>query len=162
MNQLPKRLAVRIISSEITLFNSGRIDNLVGPICATHLIIDYPFLYRELSILIDDFPVSAAVFRLGLKGEARQFRSVHARNHRPHWIIGRIDLDFVEREATPELLMKLSIQLHLAGYHFRILFRFLMYSVLIAHVQPFITGFTKPIYSQRRVRVRISSRLMRR
>ena len=29
--------------------------------------------------------------------------------------IDQIDLDFVEREATPELLMKLSIQLHLAG-----------------------------------------------
>ncbi|MFD1562278.1 IS6 family transposase [Haloarchaeobius amylolyticus] len=29
--------------------------------------------------------------------------------------IGQIDLDFVEREATPRLLMKLSIQIHLAG-----------------------------------------------
>jgi len=29
--------------------------------------------------------------------------------------IGQIDLDFVEREATPQFLMKLSIQLHLAG-----------------------------------------------
>ena len=29
--------------------------------------------------------------------------------------IDRIELDFVEREATPRLLMKLSIQLHLAG-----------------------------------------------
>ncbi|MCU4744234.1 IS6 family transposase [Natronoglomus mannanivorans] len=29
--------------------------------------------------------------------------------------IGQIDLDFVEREATPRLLMKLGIQLHLAG-----------------------------------------------
>jgi transposase-like protein len=29
--------------------------------------------------------------------------------------ISQIDLDFVEREATPKLLMKLSIQLHLAG-----------------------------------------------
>jgi len=29
--------------------------------------------------------------------------------------IDQIDLDFVEREATPQLLMKLSIQLHLAG-----------------------------------------------
>ena len=27
----------------------------------------------------------------------------------------QIDLEFVEREATPRLLMKLSIQLHLAG-----------------------------------------------
>jgi len=29
--------------------------------------------------------------------------------------IGQIELDFVEREATPEFLMKLSIQLHLCG-----------------------------------------------
>ncbi|MCD2200481.1 IS6 family transposase [Halobacterium sp. KA-4] len=29
--------------------------------------------------------------------------------------IDQIELDFVEREATPQLLMKLSIQLHLAG-----------------------------------------------
>jgi len=29
--------------------------------------------------------------------------------------IGQFDVDFVEREATPRLLMKLSIQLHLAG-----------------------------------------------
>jgi hypothetical protein len=28
--------------------------------------------------------------------------------------IDQLDLDFVEREATPRLLMKLSIQLHLA------------------------------------------------
>jgi transposase-like protein len=29
--------------------------------------------------------------------------------------LDEIELDFVEREATPRLLMKLSIQLHLAG-----------------------------------------------
>ena len=29
--------------------------------------------------------------------------------------IPQFDLDFVEREATPQLLMKLSIQLHLTG-----------------------------------------------
>jgi len=29
--------------------------------------------------------------------------------------LDQIDLEFVEREATPRLLMKLSIQLHLAG-----------------------------------------------
>ena len=29
--------------------------------------------------------------------------------------IGQIELGFVEREATPKLLMKLGIQLHLAG-----------------------------------------------
>ncbi len=29
--------------------------------------------------------------------------------------LDEIDLEFVEREATPRLLMKLSIQLHLAG-----------------------------------------------
>lgn len=29
--------------------------------------------------------------------------------------LDEINLEFVEREATPRLLMKLSIQLHLAG-----------------------------------------------
>jgi putative transposase len=29
--------------------------------------------------------------------------------------VNQIELDFMEREATPRLLMKLSIQLHLAG-----------------------------------------------
>jgi len=29
--------------------------------------------------------------------------------------VGQFDLDFVEREATPRQLMKLRIQLHLAG-----------------------------------------------
>ena len=36
-------------------------------------------------------------------------------NARLNGNIGQIDLEFVEREATPELLMKLGIQLHLAG-----------------------------------------------
>ena len=36
-------------------------------------------------------------------------------NTRLSGTLGQIDLDFVEREATPRLLMKLSIQLHLAG-----------------------------------------------
>jgi transposase-like protein len=36
-------------------------------------------------------------------------------NDRLGGCLDEIDLDFVEREATPKLLMKLSIQLHLAG-----------------------------------------------
>ncbi|MDL0120931.1 IS6 family transposase [Halobacterium salinarum] len=36
-------------------------------------------------------------------------------NARLNGNIDQIDLEFVEREATPRLLMKLSIQLHLAG-----------------------------------------------
>ena len=36
-------------------------------------------------------------------------------NNRLSGSIDQIDLEFVEREATPRLLMKLSIQLHLAG-----------------------------------------------
>jgi len=50
-----------------------------------------------------------------LKGEAVWFSGVHAENTRLSGCLDRIDLDFVEREATPQLLMKLSIQLHLAG-----------------------------------------------
>ena len=38
-----------------------------------------------------------------------------AENDRLNGCLDEIDLDFVEREATPELLMKLSIQIHLIG-----------------------------------------------
>jgi len=37
------------------------------------------------------------------------------KNARLSGCLEEIHLDFVEREATPRLLMKLSIQLHLAG-----------------------------------------------
>ena len=37
------------------------------------------------------------------------------KNARLAGCLDQIDLDFVEREATLRLLMKLSIQLHLAG-----------------------------------------------
>ena len=36
-------------------------------------------------------------------------------NHRLSGCLDEINLEFVEREATPKLLMKLSIQLHLSG-----------------------------------------------
>jgi len=36
-------------------------------------------------------------------------------NGRTNRSIGQIELGFVEREATPKFLMKLSIQLHLSG-----------------------------------------------
>jgi transposase-like protein len=36
-------------------------------------------------------------------------------NARLNHCLDEIDLGFVEREATPRLLMKLSIQLHFAG-----------------------------------------------
>jgi len=43
------------------------------------------------------------------------FKVSYAENERLNRIFDRIQLDFVEREATPEFLMKLSIQLHLSG-----------------------------------------------
>ena len=82
-------------------------------------------------------------------------------NDRLGGCLDEINLEFVEREATPRLLMRLSIQLHLSGYHFRIPFHFLRYLVLIGFDLPFTTGFTRPIYSQKRVGARITLRLMR-
>ena len=38
-----------------------------------------------------------------------------SKNARLNGHLDEIDLEFVEREATPRFLMKLSIQLHLAG-----------------------------------------------
>jgi transposase-like protein len=40
---------------------------------------------------------------------------IYARKRPPRRLLGRDQLRVVEREATPRLLMKLSIQLHLAG-----------------------------------------------
>ncbi|WP_408960699.1 IS6 family transposase [Natrinema sp. 74] len=50
---------------------------------------------------------------------------MYAENARLGSSIGQFDLDFVEREATPQLLMKLSIQLHLAGVSLSNTVRFL-------------------------------------
>ena len=50
-----------------------------------------------------------------MKSEAVHFLSVYVENTRLNGYLDEIELDFVEREATPRLLMKLSIQLHLAG-----------------------------------------------
>ena len=40
---------------------------------------------------------------------------LYAKNARLNRYLDEIGLGFVEREATPRLLMKLGIQLHLAG-----------------------------------------------
>jgi len=71
--------------------------------------------------------------------------------------IGRFDLDFMEREATPSLLMKLSIQVHLARLSLSNTVSVSKYSVLNSPVPPFITGCTKPIYSRRPVEARVTS-----
>jgi hypothetical protein len=70
-----------------------------------------------------------------------------------------IDLEFVEREATPQLLMKLSIQLHLAGLSLSNTVSFLEIFGVERDAPPSITGFTRPIYSPRLDGVRITSRL---
>jgi len=69
-----------------------------------------------------------------------------------------IELGFVEREATPKLLMKLGIELHLAVFRFRIQFLFLKHSVLDALDPPFTAGFTRQSYSPKLAGVRITSR----
>jgi len=50
-----------------------------------------------------------------LKGGAVRFKMSMPENARINSSIDQIDLGVVEREATPELLMKLGIQLHPAG-----------------------------------------------
>ena len=75
--------------------------------------------------------------------------------------LGQIELEFVEREAIPQLLMKLSIQLHLQNCLFQILFLFLMYLVSNGHMSPFTIGYTRKIYSPTMVDSRITLRSMR-
>ena len=54
--------------------------------------------------------------------------------------IGQIDLDFVERETTPQLLMKLSNPLHLAGLSFANTVESSRSSVLNELDRPFLTS----------------------
>jgi len=82
-------------------------------------------------------------------------------NGRLNGSLGQIKLDFVEREATPAFLMKLSISYICPASHFRILFKYLRYSVSSVLDLRFITGFTRPVYSRSPTRTRITLRLMR-
>jgi hypothetical protein len=76
--------------------------------------------------------------------------------------LDRIELDFVEREVTPRLLMKLNIQLHLA----ELSLLNTIYTLEISGVErddlPFTTRFIKPIYSPKKVEAQITLRLMKR
>jgi hypothetical protein len=71
-------------------------------------------------------------------------------------------ISFVDREATPEFLMKLCIQLYLSYLSILNVIRFFIYLVSNALGQLFITGFTMPIYKSIPGRIRITLRLMRR
>lgn len=73
----------------------------------------------------------------------------------------RIELDFVEREATPRLLMKLGMHLYLGFLSLSKTVSILDYSVLSGLDQPLTTGFTKPIYSRKTGDARITLRLTR-
>ena len=77
-------------------------------------------------------------------------------NDRLNGCLNEIELGFVEREATPKLLMKLGIQLHLAGLS-------LSNTVSVLEIFGpsgldllFITEFTRQIYSPNLVGVRIT------
>ena len=82
-------------------------------------------------------------------------------NDRLSGCLDGMNLEFVEREATPKLLMKLSIQLHLAGLSLSNTVSFLEVFVLIEFDLLYTTRFTRQIYSQKRVEVRITLRSMR-
>ncbi len=75
--------------------------------------------------------------------------------------IDQIDLGCIEREATPRLLMKLSIQLHFAGLSLSNTVFILETFGVERLVLLFIIGFTRPIYSLNPVDVQITLRLTR-
>ena len=75
--------------------------------------------------------------------------------------LNEINLEFVEREATPRLLMRLSIQLYLLDFRLRMLSLLLRYLVSNALDPPSTIGFTRPIYSPNLVGVGTTLRLTR-
>jgi hypothetical protein len=72
--------------------------------------------------------------------------------------IDRFELEFVERQATPELVMKLVFKFTSADYRFRIPYPFLRYLVLNGLDQLFITGYTRLSYSPKTVSLQIRLR----
>ena len=82
-------------------------------------------------------------------------------NDRLNGCLNEIELGFVEREATPRLLMKLGIQLHPASLSLSNTVLFFKYSVSVVLDLPFTTGFTKPIYGRGQTRIRITLRSTR-
>jgi len=62
--------------------------------------------------------------------------------------IDQIELGFVEREATPEFLMKLSIQLHLSELSLSNTVRVLEVFGVQRAQSTVHNEFTRPIYSQ--------------
>jgi hypothetical protein len=74
---------------------------------------------------------------------------------------GCIELDFLEREATPEPAMRLGIRLHLAGLSLSDTVSILERLGVDRHRTPFIGGYRKLIYSRQTVLIRITLRSMK-
>ncbi len=70
-----------------------------------------------------------------------------------------IDLDFVERERTPEPAVKLGIQMHLAGLSLSNTTSALDSLGVDALEKRFTIGYRRPIYSRSAGRLRIRLRL---
>ena len=77
--------------------------------------------------------------------------------------IGQFKLDLVEPKTTPRFLMMLNsvFSCILLNYRFRILYLFLKYSVSVGLALSPTIGFTRPIYSPKTDRVRITLPSMR-
>jgi len=82
-------------------------------------------------------------------------------NDRLSGCLDEINLEFVEREAHRSRWWSSVFSFISEDYRFRILFCSFRYSVLIGFDLPFITGFTRPIYSRDLVGARITLRLMK-
>jgi len=80
-------------------------------------------------------------------------------NDRLDGCLNEIELGFVERKATPRLLMKLVFNSILLVYHFRTQYLFLTHSVSVALDSLFVIVFTRQSYSPNLVGARITSRL---
>jgi hypothetical protein len=83
------------------------------------------------------------------------------KNARLDGCLDQISLDFVEWEATPRLLMKLGIQLHLAGLSLSNTVSMLGVFGVERARSTVHNWIHKPIYSPKMVDHRITSRLMK-
>jgi hypothetical protein len=80
-------------------------------------------------------------------------------NDRFDGYLNEIELDFVEREAIPKLLMKLGIQLHLTGLSLSNTVSILKIFDVSRARSTVYSRFTRQSYSPKLVAVRVTSRL---
>jgi hypothetical protein len=117
-----------------------------------------PFVCTKADLNATTGGSRTAVFREELNGWCGVFCVFIPENARLSGRLDETDVSIVEREATPRQLIRLSTQFYLAESSFSNIISILELFGIQRLDPPFITGFTKPMYSPNQTTARIMAR----